>query len=174
MKYNALRTIEKGISNVMLAIAGIGLVFVMFLGFYDVFARYFFNSSVVEREELFRICLIITFATSFPVITLRREHLDVDLLASFFSGKLKQIQLFVVDVLVAFSCGVLAWWMWERASKMEKRGMLFEELHLPQHYLAKFFTASLALVAVMMGILAMVHLAKLLIKSTPAHSEADR
>lgn len=156
-----LSKIERAISNLLLTIAGASLVFVMFLGFYDVFARYFFNASVVVREELFRICLIIAFATSFPVITLRREHLDVDLLEGFFRGRLKQLQLLVIDVLVCLSCGVLAWWMFERATKMQKRGMLFEELHLPQHYLAQFFSASLLFVAVVMAVFALVHLIKL-------------
>ncbi len=108
---------RRRLNNVLLAIGGSCLILLMFLGFGDVFARYFFDASIVQREELFRVGLIVIFATSFPVITMRHEHLDVDLLDNLFVGAAKKVQFFFIDLSVAVSCGVMAYWVWDKSAR---------------------------------------------------------
>lgn len=159
--------LRRKLNNVLLAIGGSCLIFIMFLGFADVFARYAFDASIVQREELFRVGLILIFATSFPVITMRHEHLDVDLLDRFFNGWLKKVQFFVIDMLVAISCAVMAYWMWDKSGRISRVGreVMFEELGLQQGWFAKGFAIMLAVVTVIMVILACLHIVSIFVKN---------
>ncbi len=159
--------LRRRLNNILLAISGSFLLFIMFLGFGDVFARYMFGTSIVEREELFRVSLIIIFATSFPVITMRHEHLDVDLLDSLFKGSLKKVQFFFIDMFVAVSCGVMSYWMWDKAGRISRTGreVMFEELNLQQGYFCQFFSIVLAVITVIMVILAVLHIVSIFVKN---------
>lgn len=159
--------LRRKLNNVLLAVSGTCLVGIMFLGFSDVFARYFFDASIVEREELFRLGLIVIFATSFPVITMRHENLDVDLLDKFFSGSLKKIQFFIIDSIVAVSCGVMGYWVWDKSERISRVGreLMFEELGLQQGYFAKGLAVILFFVAAVMVILAMLHIISIFVKN---------
>lgn len=168
MKANeTLIKLRRRLNNVLLAIAGSFLLFIMFLGFGDVFARYVFGTSFVLREELFRVSLIIIFATSFPVITMRHEHLDVDLLDGLFKGAMKKVQFFFIDLLVAISCGVMSYWMWDKAARISRQGreVMFEELDLQQGYFCQFFAIVLAVVSVIMVMLAVLHIVSIFVKN---------
>lgn len=168
MKANAtIIRLRRKLNNLLLAVGGSCLVFIMFLGFGDVFARYLFGASIVQREELFRVGLIVIFATSFPVITMRHEHLDVDLLDNLFVGSLKKIQFFVIDLCVAISCGVMAYWMWDKSQRISRVGreVMFEELDLQQGWFAKGFAVMLAVVAIIMVILACLHIVSIFVKT---------
>lgn len=161
MKANAtVIRLRQKLNHVLLAIAGSCLVAIMFLGFSDVFARYAFNASIVQREELFRVLLITMFVTSFPVITMRHEHLDVDLLDRFFTGKAKKIQFFFIDLLVALSAATMSYWLWDKSERISRPGreVMFEELALQQSYFAQFFSVVLGFVAIIMVILAFLHI----------------
>ncbi len=158
---------RRRLNNVLLAIGGSCLVILMFLGFGDVFARYFFNASIVQREELFRIGLIIIFATSFPVITMRHEHLDVDLLDNLFTGAAKKVQFFFIDLIVAISCGVMAYWVWDKSMRISRVGreVMFEELSLQQGWFAKGFAIMLMAITAIMIILACLHIVSIFVKT---------
>ncbi len=157
---------RRKLNNILLIISGSLLVFIMFLGFSDVFARYFFSTSIVEREELFRVSLIVIFVTSFPVITMRHEHLDVDLLDNLFAGAMKKVQFFFIDMFVAMSCGVMSYWMWDKAERISRSGreVMFEELNLQQGYVCQFFAIMLAVITVIMIILAILHIVSIFSK----------
>ncbi len=159
--------LRRKLNNVLLAISGSFLVFIMFLGFGDVFARYYFSTSIVQREELFQVSLIIIFATSFPVITMRHEHLDVDLLDNLFIGVAKKVQFFFIDLIVAVSCGVMAYWIWDKSARISRIGreVMFEELSLQQGWFAKGFAIILAVIAVIMVILAVLHIVSIFAKN---------
>ncbi len=158
--------LRRRLNNILLVVGGSCLVLLMFLGFGDVFARYFFGASIVQREELFRIGLIVIFATSFPVITMRHEHLDVDLLDNLFSGALKKVQFFFIDLIVAASCGVMAYWMWDKSGRISRLGreVMFEELGLQQSYFAKFLVGILVFIAIIMVMLACLHIVSIFFK----------
>lgn len=148
------------LEKTLLAIAAACLILLMTLGFSDVFARYVFSASIVQREELFRVLLIVIFATTLPVITLRREHLDVDLLDSLFAdGKRRQVQFFMIDLIVAICCGTMSYWLYDKSLRISRTGreVMFEELGLQQGYFAQGFALVLAIVAVIMAILAVRH-----------------
>ncbi len=159
--------LRRKLNNILLAIAGTLLIMIMFLGFADVFARYFFDASIVIREEIFRLALIVVFATSFPVITMRHEHLDVDLLDKLFPGNLKKVQFFVIDMLVAISCATLSYWMWDKAGRLSRPGreVMFEELGIQESYFCQFFAVILAFVAIIMVMLAALHIISIFVKN---------
>lgn len=161
-----LSTLQKRLNQLLLFIAGACLVSIMFLGFADVFARYLFSASLVQREELFRVGLITIFATSFPVISLNREHLSVDLLDNVFFGIAKKIQRILVDATIAVSCGVMGYWMWDKSERISRVGreVMFEELGLQQGHFAKFFAIVLFVVAIVILLMVIVQILALCFK----------
>lgn len=168
MKANAtVIKLRRRLNNVLLAVSGTCLIAIMFLGFFDVFARYFFDTSIVQREELFRLGLVVIFATSFPVITMRHENLDVDLLDKLFIGSFKKVQFFVIDSLVAISCAVTSYWVWDKSERISRPGreIMFEELGLQQGYFVKGVAVMLAFVAIVMVILAILHIISIFVKN---------
>lgn len=161
------KSLQKAMNSILLFIAGISLVLLMFIGFGDVFARYFFSASFAPREELFRILLIVTFVTGFPVITLRHEHLDVDLLDVLFAkGNRRKIQFFFINLLVAISSLLLSYWMYDKSLKISRPGreVVFETLNIQQSIFAQLFALVLFLVGVIMILLAIRHIFAFLTK----------
>lgn len=142
-------------------ISATALVLLMLVGFGDVFARYFFSASIVQREEIFNVLLITVFVCSFPLITLRRDHLDVDLLDRLFAGPLRRkLQFFLIDFSVAVSCLAMSYWMYDKAGRISRPGreVLFQELDLQQSSFAYAFAAMLFIAGGMMLLWALWHL----------------
>ena len=140
-------------ATLCLGVAGVCLILLMLIGFGDVFARYTFNASIVQREELFSILLVVLFFTSFPVITWRHEHLDVDLLDKLFAGlRRRQAQLLMIDLVCAITCAAMSYWMFDKSMRISRPGreVMYEELGIQQSWIADAFAWSLALTAVVM------------------------
>lgn len=148
-----LARLARAIAALLFALAGTALVLLMLIGFGDVFARYFFGASIVQREELFNVLLIVLFVCSFPLITLKREHLDVDLLDGLFKTPARRkFQFFLIDLSVAGSCIAMSYWMYDKAGRISRPGreVMYEELQLQQGWFAYGFAAMLLVVGVIM------------------------
>ncbi|MDO5090318.1 MAG: TRAP transporter small permease [Cardiobacteriaceae bacterium] len=153
--------LSRATSALLLGVAGTALVLLMLIGFGDVFARYFFSASIVQREELFNVLLITVFACSFPVITVRREHLDVDLLDGLFKTPFKRkLQLFVIDLAVGSACLGMSYWMYDKGGRISRPGreVMYEELGVRQGLFAYGFAAMLFVVGIIMLLWTLWHL----------------
>lgn len=167
--WNRFRAIT---ATLCLGIAGICLILLMLIGFGDVFARYAFSASIVQREELFSILLVVLFFTSFPVITWRHEHLDVDLLDKWFAGvRRRQAQLLMIDLMCAVTCAAMSYWMFDKSMRISRVGreVMYEELGIQQSWIADAFAWSLALTAAVMTVLAVWRIVGLF---NPRHADA--
>lgn len=148
-------------SALLLSVAAAALVLLMLIGFGDVFARYAFSASIVQREELFNVLLVVVFVCSFPVITVNREHLDVDLLDPLFRTPLRRkLQFFAIDLAVAVACLGMSYWMYDKGGRISRPGreVMYEELGLRQGLFAYGFAAMLFVTGLVMLLWALWYL----------------
>lgn len=157
----ALSRAWRATSALLLAVAGTALVLLMLIGFGDVFARYLFSASIVQREELFNVLLVALFVCSFPVITVNRAHLDVDLLDGLFRTPFRRkLQFFVIDLAVALACIGMSYWMYDKGGRISRPGreVMYEELGVKQGLFAYGFAAMLLVVGIIMLLWTLWHL----------------
>lgn len=148
-------------ATLLLALAGTALVLLMLIGFGDVFARYMFSASIVQREELFNVLMGVVFVCSFPVITVNRDHLDVDLLDGLFKTPFRRkLQFFLIDLAVSVACIGMSYWMYDKAGRISRPGreVMYEELGIKQGVFAYGFAAMLLLVGIVMLLWALWYL----------------
>ena len=88
----------------------------------DVVGRYFLNRPVPGGFELTEILLAALIFAGLPLVSLRDEHVTVDLFDPVTPDWLFRIQ-HVVACAVGFACsGYLAWRLWLRAEYMDRAG----------------------------------------------------
>jgi TRAP-type C4-dicarboxylate transport system permease small subunit len=118
------------------AVAAIVLFSMMALTCVDVIGRYFFNSPVYGGFEITEMLLAVLIFSGLPLVTLRNEHVTVDVLDPVTPDWLFRIQ-HVVACLVGFvSTGYLAWRLWLRAGTLQAAGETTAQLKLQIGYLA--------------------------------------
>lgn len=109
----------------------------------DVIGRYFFNSPVFGGLELTEILLAGLIFSALPLVSIRSEHVVIDLLAAP-AGKLKVVQTFFANMAGAIACGVLAQQMWLRGHKLSRAGETTIQIKIPLDLVA--YSISLLLV----------------------------
>ena len=133
-------------------IAGILLFCLMLLTCVDVVGRYFFNMPVTGGFELTEMMLAALIFFGLPLVTIRNEHVMVDLLDPVTPDWLLRIQHVVSCLVCAVATGYLAWRLWIRAVNMAAAGETTAQLKLQIPYLT--FTMS-----VLMGLTALAFVA---------------
>ena len=103
-------------------VAGILLFCLMTLTCVDVIGRYFFNMPVTGGFELTEMMLAALIFFGLPLVTIRNEHVMVDLLDPVTPDWLLRIQHIVSCLVCAVASGYLAWRLWLRASNMAAAG----------------------------------------------------
>lgn len=127
----------------------------MLLTCVDVVGRYFFNRPVQGGFEMTELLLAALIFTGLPLVTLRSEHVMVDLLDPVTPDWLFRIQ-HVLATLMGVACtAYLAWRLGLRAEELASRGETTSQLGFPIAWLAWAMSAlmaltALALVAVML------------------------
>src|SRR5262245_59284243 len=121
-------------------IAGILLFCLMLLTCVDVVGRYFFNTPVTGGFELTEMMLAALIFFGLPLVTIRNEHVMVDLLDPVTPDWLLRIQHVVSCLVCAVATGYLAWRLWIRAVNMAAAGETTAQLKLKIPYLT--FTMS--------------------------------
>lgn len=117
--------------NISYAAAGLFLLILTFLTLIDVVGRNVFNSPLAGATELTEYALVgLTFLV-YPVITLRRQHIVVDLFDSFVGRVAHVIQQLLAGGLGALVFGVLSWRLWKQAERVIEYGDVTPYLRLP-------------------------------------------
>jgi TRAP-type C4-dicarboxylate transport system permease small subunit len=105
------------------AALGLGTACVLFsmmvLTCVDVVGRYFFNSPVQGGLELTEMMLAATIFSAMPLVTLREEHVVIDLLDSFMPDWLLRVQHIAACLVGAFALSVLTWRLWVRGEQLQ-------------------------------------------------------
>ncbi|HKW37256.1 MAG TPA: TRAP transporter small permease [Burkholderiales bacterium] len=100
----------------------------MLLTCVDVVGRYFFNKPVTGGFEMTEMLLAALIFAGLPLVTLRGDHITVDLLDPVTPGWLFRVQ-HVVATLIGVACtGYLAWRLWLRADELALRGETTSQL----------------------------------------------
>jgi TRAP-type C4-dicarboxylate transport system permease small subunit len=115
----------------------------------DVVGRYFFNSPVQGGLELTEMMLAAAIFSAMPLVTLREEHVVIDLLDSFMPDRLLRIQHVAACLVGAFALSVLTWRLWVRGEQLQT-GETTAVLGIP---VAPYAYAMSALMAVNIAIL---------------------
>jgi TRAP-type C4-dicarboxylate transport system permease small subunit len=134
--------------------AAILLFCLMALTCVDVVGRYFFSKPVTGGFELTEIMLAGLIFVGLPLVTIRNEHITVDLLDSFSPPWVIRALHVVASLVGAVATAYLAWRLWLRAVSMLQAGETTAPLKLPISYLTFSMSVLMGLTAIALLILA--------------------
>ncbi|MCO5073000.1 MAG: TRAP transporter small permease [Rhizobiaceae bacterium] len=116
-----------------LALSWISVACVVFIGaatLVDVVGRYF-NHPLYGAFEMIQMAMIFLIFTALPAVTLKREHVTVDLVQGVLPARIKHIALSLVGLIGAVVCGFYALQVWARAEYLQQIGETTQNLVLP-------------------------------------------
>jgi TRAP-type C4-dicarboxylate transport system permease small subunit len=85
----------------------------------DVIGRYFFNRPVQGGLELTEMLLAATIFSAMPLVTLREEHVVIDLLDNVSPEWWIRAEHVAACLIGAFALGVLTWRLWLRGDQLQ-------------------------------------------------------
>ena len=138
----------------ILKIVAATLLFAMAaLTFIDVIGRYVLNAPIPGTFETVGLMLGVATFAAFPIVTMQRSHITVDLFDRFIRGRVRQVQQFVILIgsagVVAFLCERL----WATASDELANDFVTEYFGIsraPLLYLISFLCAVTFVILLMM------------------------
>lgn len=122
------------------------LVAMVLLTTVDVVGRYFFGQPLQGAFELTEMAMGAMVFASLPLVTLRRQHVTVDLLASALPRRWRRLQAALVDLVVAGCSAAVAWQLVRKAERLAEAHETTATLAIPVYPLV-WVMAALALVA---------------------------
>ena len=139
---------ERVVTPVLGAIAATVLMVLMVLTCVDVVGRYFLSQPVYGAFEITEMLLAGLIFAALPLVTLRGEHVTVDVLDPITPDWAYRVQHVVACVLGALSTGYLAWRLWVRAASLLAAGETTAQLKFKLAYLTYAMSILMALTAV--------------------------
>jgi TRAP-type C4-dicarboxylate transport system permease small subunit len=134
-------------------LAALVLFCLMTLTCADVVGRYFFGKPVYGAFEMTEMLLATLIFAGLPLVTLRNEHVTVDVLDPIVPDWLFRIQ-HIVSCLIGFvATAYLAWRLWIRAVSLDAAGETTAQLKFKLAYLTYAMSLLMALTAVALLIL---------------------
>ena len=131
------------------------LAALMLLTCVDVAGRYLFNSPVYGAFELTEMMLAALIFAALPLVSLRNDHVTVDLFDPVTPDWLLRVQ-HVAACAIGFVCtAYLAWRLWIRAGNLLAAGETTAQLKLTIAWLAYGMAALMGITAVAMLVLAL-------------------
>ncbi|MBY5935197.1 TRAP transporter small permease [Tateyamaria omphalii] len=121
------------LASIFLTLSAVCLVAIMCLTVVEVIGRYAFNAPIFGRQDLAQILLALAIFFAFPVVTLRGEQIDVDLLDSVFSVRAAFWRDRLIALMMSGSLLTMGYWLFARAEKFQSRGITTELLFLPKY-----------------------------------------
>ena len=126
----------------------------MLLTCVDVVGRYFLNSPLWGGFELTEMLLAALIFAGLPLVTLRGDHVTVDLFDSLTPDWLFRIQ-HAAACAIGFACtGYLAWRLWLRAEQLDRAGETTAQLKIKLAWLTYSMSALMAFTALALLVLA--------------------
>lgn len=123
------------------------LVAMVMLTTVDVAGRYFFGRPLPGAFELTELAMGAMVFASLPLVTLRRQHVTVDLLAHAVPKRWWPVQSALLELVVAGCTGAVAWQLARKAAHMAAAKETTATLSIPVYPLV-WLMAALAVVAV--------------------------
>ncbi|MEM9584078.1 MAG: TRAP transporter small permease [Pseudomonadota bacterium] len=129
------------LARICLTFSALCLFSIMILTVIEVIGRYAFNAPIFGRQDLAQILLALSIFLAFPVVTLRGEQIDVDLLDTLFSKRAAFWRDRFIALLISIALLTMGYWLFARAEKVLSRGITTELLFLPKYPLVYFIAA---------------------------------
>lgn len=129
------------LARLFLTISALCLMALMVLTVLEVIGRYGFNAPIFGRQDLAQILLALTIFLAFPIVTLRGEQIDVDLLDRLFSARAAFWRDRLIALMTSVALLTMGYWLFLRAEKFLNRGITTEMLFLPKYPLIYFIAA---------------------------------
>lgn len=91
------------------AVVALVLLSIMGLTFCDVFMRYWFAAPIRGASEIVRFAMAILIFSAFPLVTLSRQHITVNLLQGRFGRLGSWLQHLFVLLVSLLAVGIMTW-----------------------------------------------------------------
>jgi TRAP-type C4-dicarboxylate transport system permease small subunit len=144
---------ERAITAALGCVAAAVLLLMMLLTCIDVIGRYFFNQPVPGGFEITEMLLAALIFSGLPLVTLRNEHVTIDVLDSVTPEWVYRIQHVAACLIGVLSTGYLAWRLWLRALNMDAAGETTAQLKFKLAYLTYGMSILMAFTAVALLVL---------------------
>ena len=118
----ALSWVDRYIIPTLSYFAGVVLFALMLLTCADVVARYFLNKPIAGGFEVTECLLAALIFAGLPLVTLKNEHVTVDLFDAMTPDWLFHVQHVAACLVGALCTGFLGWRLWLRAAHMTTAG----------------------------------------------------
>jgi TRAP-type C4-dicarboxylate transport system permease small subunit len=138
-------------------VAAAFLAALMLLTCADVVGRYFLNHPINGAFELTEMLLAALVFAGLPLVTLRNEHVIVNLFDTITPEWILRLQHVIACVIGAVCTGFLAWHMWLGAGRMQAAGETTAQLKIPVAWLAHSMAVMMAVTALALVVLAFRH-----------------
>lgn len=135
-------------------VAAAVLFALMLLTCVDVAGRYLFNAPVWGGFELTEMMLAALIFAALPLVSLRGDHVTVDLFDPVTPDWLFRIQHVIACVIGTACTAYLAWRLWIRAGNLIAAGETTAQLKLEIGWLAYAMSVLMALAALSLAVLA--------------------
>jgi TRAP-type C4-dicarboxylate transport system permease small subunit len=151
----ALGFFDRVITPVFGLIAALLLLGLMTITCADVIGRYFLGAPVYGAFEITEILLASLIFAGLPLVTLRNDHITVDLLDAFIPNRLFRIQHVVICLICFTATAYLAWRLGVRAVAMDRAGETTAQFKFKLAYLTYAMSILMALTALALLVLAL-------------------
>jgi TRAP-type C4-dicarboxylate transport system permease small subunit len=153
MNARLVELFDRAVSPVLGAIAATVLFALMVLTCVDVIGRYFLSEPVYGGFEITEMLLAALIFAGLPLVTLRNEHVTVDVLDPITPDWLYRAEHAVACLLSGIATGYLAWRLWVRAMSLHAAGETTAQLKFKLAYLTYAMSILMALTAVVLLLL---------------------
>jgi TRAP-type transport system small permease protein len=133
------------LARLSLALGALVLAVMLALTCADVIGRYVFSAPVNGKTELTRFLMAGLIAFALPVVTMRGDHITVDIFDNFFTRPLERLRDVAINAYCAVALLTLAWWVAFRAHRLMQYGYVSDFLHIPLYPVAYFVAVMIAL-----------------------------
>lgn len=136
------------------AVAALALVGMVLLTCVDVIGRYLLNRPLTGAFELSEMAMGALVFASLPLVTLRRQHVTVDLFDRVVPPSWRTAQEALANLIAALCTGVVGWRLWVKADDMLRTGETTATLKIAVYplvyYMALLTFLTAAVIVVMM------------------------
>ena len=137
--------VSRILSRIPVLLASVSLFVLMVMTFVDVLLRSAFNSPIEAATELTRILMAVMVFSVLPVLSVTKDHVEVDLAEPLFKSELsKRIRTGIIFIACGGMLILPAGKAIDLAERARSYGDLTEYLNIPQFYIA-WFIAIMAL-----------------------------
>jgi TRAP-type C4-dicarboxylate transport system permease small subunit len=151
----APRALDRVLERSLGVLCAIVLFVMMALTCVDVAGRYLLNRPVPGGLEMIEILVAACVFAALPLVTLREEHVTVDLVDAITPDWFLRVQHVLANLVAAAVCGALAYQLWIRAGRMLGYGDTTAVLRIPLYPLTYSMSILVGLTGLILVVLAL-------------------